>query len=400
MLDDLRPEVENSRMDLSVISPSEKKDTEINYVYEITNVVNGARERWFAKQVNKVFENTDLTLKFRKRGVVPKDKREVESILNALSQIGQVFQEENEFIYVLGERFILSFNFFSRKENVCYSVNILTGNLEDREWVNSKIEEIFGNSDEILCPIEMYIKNNRGQIMNVSMEEKIDDVIHEESYPFLNRGKVNEYIDNYLNSRENVLILLGDAGTGKTRLIRHILRTAINKGQGLDNSGFSSDIYDGERYKIFYTTSKDVLDSDELFSRFISEHNAILVLEDIDFHLRSRAEDNPLMYKLLASSDGLISSHNKIIISTNVDSENKIDEALIRPGRCFNLAKFRKLSIDEANAVLEKLECKDRLQDKRNYNLSEVYRFANTGRLDNQEEDEIRVKPPQKAGFF
>ena len=68
---------------------------------------------------------------------------------------------------------------------------------------------------------------------------------------------------------------------------------------------------------------------------------AAIVIEDMDLALRDRKNDNPTMYKLLAMSDGFVSFHiPKILISTNVNSTEQIDDALIRKGRCFDVVDF------------------------------------------------------------
>src|SRR5208337_3828937 len=49
------------------------------------------------------------------------------------------------------------------------------------------------------------------------VEEQLNDVVYSESYPYIEN--LNNYIDDYLNSNESVLLLIGQSGTGKTRLI-------------------------------------------------------------------------------------------------------------------------------------------------------------------------------------
>src|SRR5690606_2202324 len=52
---------------------------------------------------------------------------------------------------------------------------------------------------------------------------------------------------------------------------------------------------------------------------------------------------------LLNFTDGVVATTTKVIISTNLSSIDKIDEALLRPGRTYKILKFRKLSNAEAN---------------------------------------------------
>ncbi len=65
--------------------------------------------------------------------------------------------------------------------------------------------------------------------------------------------------------------------------------------------------------------------------------------------LSSRERGNDLMARLLNLADGLISlPKRKIVFSTNLPSLDSVDEALLRPGRCFAAVNFRKLDAAEA----------------------------------------------------
>jgi len=100
-----------------------------------------------------------------------------------------------------------------------------------------------------------------------------------------------------------------------------------------------------------------------------------LVLEDIDINLQSRRNGNTFMTKLLSGSDGLIKNSKKIIMSTNLSNVNDIDEALLRPGRMFDLLRTRKLSYEEACVLSKKLNNNDlnKLKDTDKISLAEIY---------------------------
>jgi ATP-dependent 26S proteasome regulatory subunit len=136
-----------------------------------------------------------------------------------------------------------------------------------------------------------------------------------------------------LDSDEAVLILIGPPGTGKTTFIKNLLH--FGKGDAL------------------VTFDPNIMASDSLFARFIDESEIdFLVMEDADAFLKSRADGNQMMHKFLNVSDGLISTRGKkLIFSTNLPSINDIDEALLRPGRCFRVIEFRNLTRAEAEAV-------------------------------------------------
>lgn len=76
--------------------------------------------------------------------------------------------------------------------------------------------------------------------------------------------------------------------------------------------------------------------------------------------LTPRADGNRSLHRFLAVSDGLLQPHGRrLIFSTNLPSKLSIDEALMRPGRCFACVPARKLSMAEARAVVADLHPDD-----------------------------------------
>ena len=92
-------------------------------------------------------------------------------------------------------------------------------------------------------------------------------------------------------------------------------------------------------------------------------------------YMESLENINPLN-KFLSVCEGVIARKKKIIITTNIDSINQLYPALIRPGRCFDVQKFRALSNEES---LELSNCynKKLIQNNNSITLSEFYAFIN-----------------------
>ena len=174
--------------------------------------------------------------------------------------------------------------------------------------------------------------------------ERPQDVLLDEAYPNLGDG-VGRFVDRYLSAPESVLLLQGPPGSGKTRLIREILREMSTRKDE-----------DDEHAVALYSGEKGVWDTDEIFVEFITgDHDAFLI-EDADHLLAPRADGNQTLHRFLNISDGIAQAQGrKIIFSTNLPNVRDIDSALVRPGRCFAHVFFEELEIGQARRLLERL---------------------------------------------
>ncbi len=193
--------------------------------------------------------------------------------------------------------------------------------------------------------------------------------IYDEYYPYIENG-VENFINDYISSKQSILILLGPPGTGKTSFIRYMLFK--NKMKAL----------------AFY--DKNMTRTDATLASFITRReNDILILEDADLLLYSREDGNDTMNQLLNTSDGLVNVMNKkIIITANITDRKDIDSALLRPGRCFDIINFRPLTKDEARDAATRGGI-DMKFNKKEYTLAELF--------NNREQEQIVKK--QKIGF-
>jgi hypothetical protein len=182
--------------------------------------------------------------------------------------------------------------------------------------------------------------DGKGHIARATTEERASGELLDEAYPLL--GNVNTFIDQYLEAPETVLVLQGSPGTGKTRLIRAIL-AAIS-------------MRVGDAADVLYTGDSAVLESDEVFLEFITDSHRAFVVEDADHLLKPRSGGNQTLHRFLNIADGIASAHGKkIIFSTNLPNIHDIDEALVRPGRCFAHLHLEELPVSDAVELLARL---------------------------------------------
>lgn len=180
-----------------------------------------------------------------------------------------------------------------------------------------------------------------GHLTGVSFEELVDPALLDEAYPTLNEP-VAAFIERYLAAPETILIVQGPPGTGKTRLVRAILGALSRRVGG--------------RASVLYTADRHALESDRIFMEFLTEEHDAFVIEDADHILASRANGNLDMHRFLAIADGIVRAQGrKILFTTNLPNVGDIDEALLRPGRCFANVRTRGLSRPEATDLVRRI---------------------------------------------
>ncbi len=158
-------------------------------------------------------------------------------------------------------------------------------------------------------------------LSNASFEEMSDGPLLDEAYPMLGEP-VQSFIDRYLDAPETVLVLQGPPGTGKTRLVRAVLAAMSGR--------------KGESAEVMYTGDRRALEKDEIFVEFITGSHDAFVIEDADHMLMARSNGNIDLHRFLAVADGVVRAQGrKIIFTTNLPNIGDVDEALLRPGRCF-----------------------------------------------------------------
>lgn len=241
----------------------------------------------------------------------------------------------------------------SRKAEYCSCMFEIWGHTRARvEQIRDQLFAIVGEryAREQMFTIDWHFMHARAGLRSASFDELALDSIHDEAYPTLG-ASVRDFAERFLSADETVLILQGPPGTGKTRLVRAIL-SAISARKPEDGA------------QIMYTADKQALERDEIFVSFITGEHDAFVIEDADHLLLARSNGNHDLHRFLAIADGVVRAQGrKIIFTTNLPNVSDLDDALLRPGRCFANVRTRGLNRTEAAKLVARLIPAQEMQD-------------------------------------
>lgn len=152
-------------------------------------------------------------------------------------------------------------------------------------------------------------------------------------YPYFDETPEQVW-DSFSASKANVLLLIGEPGTGKSNFIR----------QMMEHRGYEN---------VPYLIDNELLLLDPMLISYLQgqKEMQLMIAEDADNFVAKREDHNKSMVGLLNMSSGIAAGNTKIILSTNLSNINKVDAALVRPGRCFKILTFEKLTTEQATDI-------------------------------------------------
>lgn len=330
----------------------------IRPVNNTANLIDSAFYKYMLEVIDKEIKKKNYLFSTTK--AVSLEKIKHRDLIPRLSTLGKILLMENGIFVIVNEK-ALYVIYVDYGNFVTMTTEVKTNNPEENEEAYKLVED---KLQDILRPKVERVNLEWGVMIGgdvrfITIEEILDDSIFKEAYPYLD---LDGLVKDYTNNTQPILVLFGKPGTGKTRLIRYMLRHMASCDEDAN-------------VRCLFTSDQRIIEDGYIFTRFLTGNYSILVLEDVDFHLTARTDGNTSMYHLLNISDGVASNYmkyKKIILTTNLNSVGQIDKALLRPGRCFDTIEMKDLNSEEAK-VLAKLLGNDSNINSGSYTLGEIY---------------------------
>ena len=174
------------------------------------------------------------------------------------SVIGRVAQDNETWVSVIG-------NMDRVKE--------ITDIISDIKGID--IEPPVRNSDDIDI-IEFYYDKGDKDIGSYRSTKSLSDFrhIHPSLYPDID---LDILVDDYVNSDENILVLMGEPGTGKTTFLKFLMKKICEK-------ELSSNIV--------YVKDEILLKEEKFWMKLNNYESKFVILDDLDYALQPRTKAN------------------------------------------------------------------------------------------------------------
>lgn len=231
------------------------------------------------------------------------------------------------------------------------SADIYAKDISEGEKLFKLFKKYEDSSTTTLIKIVSFSLSMNGQLEKSVITKSQEDfkTLSKLYYPFLD---TDEMFTQYLISNDSLLLLAGESGTGKTKIVDMILDFSI-KNTNLINFDEEDE---EEAIYVAYVKNPQILATDAFWNQLAKTPFTFIILDDMDHILIDRNVDTEsvsdetrrrFISNFLSYTDGIFSNDTKFIITTN-QSVNNIDSAILRKGRCFDVLSFRALKHSEA----------------------------------------------------
>jgi DNA replication protein DnaC len=247
-------------------------------------------------------------------------------------------------------------------------VEIYTKTIKEAEYLYNISKNFIEEDKEPRVRMHNYYHEGRLAFKELTVKSKDLGTILPEYYPDFK--STDEFFRQFTKSKENLLVLSGKPGTGKTKFSTLYLNYLMQHIEILNKEPIGDEFDDEDEdnfINIAYVKNEDILSLDSFWVNLRDYNYDIVILDDLDYFLSPRSQTisseksinkDKFISNFLSFTDGLIPSKTKFFITTN-RTIDAIDEALKRDGRLFGVFEFSLLKRHEAyniwvNAGLDK----------------------------------------------
>lgn len=268
------------------------------------------------------------------------------------------------------------FNYSRNKNNIYYkisgekirgycrgnSIDMYCGIYAVDERTCAQIWEIYLKHSNDVSGIDMFMHSyfmNAGQLDQQSSQMDVGelDYISDKYYPYIDTQIM---FDQFFTGSENILLLVGEPGLGKSKMSTLALKHSFENPDKLPYDKLEiNPALENQFISVVYVKSTDVLVNDRFWREMSKIQADICIIDDLDYMLTKRdsevqsvddARKNDFLNQFLSFTDGVEKTKTKFIITTN-QKYNDIDTALLRKGRLFDILELRALDAQEALVI-------------------------------------------------
>lgn len=261
----------------------------------------------------------------------------------------------------IGDELVFLFRFpydKSESEDEFSEYDVYFKNTKETTFINSIFAEYDVEISQTKIEIRRYFQRSDGSLgRSKNLYYRLEEMreFKKEYYPYID---VDEMFKQFILSNENILVVIGEPGLGKSKLLNVYQRFLL---ENLDLVKKDDSKESASAVTAFYLKNESVLSDDEFWNEINEELPDLVILDDIDYFLTHRTAEvqtnldeqkNKFISNFLTATDGLFSKtkKTKFLITTNLSAED-LDVALLRKGRMFDIIKLRPLTKEEAKNV-------------------------------------------------
>jgi len=230
------------------------------------------------------------------------------------------------------------------------------------EVIASKVWGIYVKNSPKKTAIDIFMTsysmdNNRLDESTQNIKGTDLDCISKLYYPYID---IDVMFEQFFTSQENILVLVGNPGRGKSKLGTMCIKQAYEHPGNIPyDKTKDNPMLDTQFINVGYIKSIDVLTCDRFWRQLEEQHMDFVIIDDLDYMLTKRdsevsshedAQKNQFLNQFLSFTDGVQKNNTKFIITTNQNYKD-IDAAVLRKGRLFDIIELRPLSLSEALVI-------------------------------------------------